>query len=353
MIVPLGLTLIVFMTEFRGRRPQEAHDKGLGNVLSFVVFRLTLSLLIISGIIGLLVPAILGYALPESHIAEGPWGYEEIIGFFLAGMCLWRSRQHDAFGMHLRLLWLGCAVLLLLGVGMLWVGRWDMMAHEGQVAGGWFLQEFLPLEWNRVAPKMLHLLFSGLAAGGVVVTLIGLVGWPENHSEPESQSGLTTGPSPSIVRYGVGWILAGLVPQMLVGPWLFLMLDAMPRSTLIDGAGLASMVFFVSVTAALLALVLLNASFMAPYVSGLVWGGLISLMFTLVFMGIIRYLVFRATLHARGIPIGIDREVTGFHLLTVLILTGLLGVILFRWAVAPVASSSHSVQRLDKRWTSN
>jgi len=68
-------------------------------------------------------------------------------------------------------------------------------------------------------------------------------------------------------------MLSGLVSQMLVGPWLFLVLGEGARGQLVDGMGLTSGMFFVSLTAYLLALVLLNASFMVPRINGLVWGG--------------------------------------------------------------------------------
>ena len=84
---------------------------------------------------------------------------------------------------------------------------------------------------------------------------------------------------------GVGWILSGLVPQILVGPWLFLLLQSRPQAALIEGTSLTSIIFFVSLTTALLALVLLNASFMAPHVKGLVLGGLGNVAITLVLMG--------------------------------------------------------------------
>jgi hypothetical protein len=167
-----------------------------------------------------------------------------------------------------------------------------------------------------------------------MVTLLGLIGWFGAPAGSASGPRFQSIPSPEIIRYGVGWILSGLVPQMLIGPWLFLVLGEVPRGGLIDGGGLASTLFFVSVTAALVALVLLNASFMVPHVKGLVWGGVISFVITLVLMGIIRYMIFLATLRSQGIPIAIG-SVTLFHLLTVLVLTGLLGAILIRWCVRP------------------
>jgi hypothetical protein len=334
MVLPLGLTLIVLVTDMFNRWPGSSHYGMIRDVLSPLVFRLTFSLLVISAIVGLLVPSILGYPMPESHIAVGPWGYEEMLGFVLGGVCLWRNRQRDVRGMSPRLAWTGCAAAVFLGVGVLWIGRWDAMANEGNVPDGWFVLQLSTLDWTRVVPKAFHLFFASLAAGGLMVTLLGLIGWFGAPAGSASGPRFQSIPSPEIIRYGVGWILSGLVPQMLIGPWLFLVLGEVPRGGLIDGGGLASTLFFVSVTAALVALVLLNASFMVPHVKGLVWGGVISFVITLVLMGIIRYMIFLATLRSQGIPIAIG-SVSLFHLLTVLVLTGLLGAILIRWCVRP------------------
>jgi len=351
MVLPLGLTLILFVTETLKRWHGDSYYAGIRDVLSPLVFRLTLSLFLISGVVGLLVPSVLGYPMPESHIAVGPWGYEEIWGFVFGGVCLWRSCQGDVCGKHSRLVWIGAAAVVFLGVGVFWIGRWDVMANEGNIPAGWFMLEIPTLDWNRVIPKVFHLLSSSLAAGGVVVTLLGLLGRFGGMGGSSSSYRVQPIPSSEVIRYGVGWILSGVVPQMLIGPWLFLVLGEVPRGGLIDGSGLVSGLFFVSVMAALVALVLLNASFMVPYVQGLVWGGLISVVITLVLMGMIRYVMFVATLHSKGIPIAIG-SVTLFHFLTVLVLTGLLGLILVRWCVRPFNvyyPSPSSIQRLDKR----
>lgn len=350
MILPLGLTLILFMTELFGLWQKDGHFGTISEMLNPLVFRLTLGLLIFSGIIGFLVPSILGYSLPESHIAGGPWGYEEILAFLIGGLCLWRSRQQDRAGWHLRLLWIGCAAVMFVGAGVFWVGRWDAMTHAGHIPEGWFVPDVHRVNWMRVTPKVFHLLFAGLAAGGVVVTLLGLKGWRETGTE--SASDFMAASDPSIIRYGIGWILMGLVPQIFIGSWLFLILGEVPRGDLIAGTGFSSLIFFVSVTAALLALVLLNASFMVPQVRGLVWGGLGCVMVTLVLMGLIRYMVFLATLQSRRIPIAIG-AVTPFDLLTILILLALLGAALGQWCVTPASFSSYPGQRLDKRFLAN
>jgi hypothetical protein len=205
-----------------------------------------------------------------------------------------------------------------------------------------------------VVPKAFHLFFSSLVAGGLLVTLLSLFGWfevPAGLAAPPRSQAID---SHQITRYGVGWILSGLVPQMLIGPWLFLVLGEVPRSALIDGSGFASALFFVSVMAALVALVLFNASFMAPHVKGLVWGGLFSVGITLVLMGLIRYVVFLNTLHAQGIPIAMG-NITPFHLFTDLVFLCLLAAILVRWCVNPYVyySSPLPTERLDKRISAN
>ncbi len=336
MVLPLGLTLVLLMTDLLCRWQGDSYQRGLREVLNPLVVRLTVGLLVMSGVVGLLVPGILGYPLPESHIAVGPWSYEEMLCFLLGGACLWKSRQINGPGTNSGFVWLGCAGVMFFGAGILWLARWDAMAHEGHVAGGWFVLGLSTVDWTRVFPKILHLIFASLAAGGLVVTLLGLLGWSGASAGSDSLSGSRFLPSDEHVRYGVGWMLAGLVPQMFIGPWLFLVLGEVPRGGLIDGAGLASAFFFVGVMAALVAMVLLNASFMVPHVKGLVWGGIICTVITLVLMGMIRYVMFLSTLEAQGIPIAIG-DVTMFHLLTVLVLTGLVGAILVRWSVRPLA----------------
>lgn len=354
MVLPLGLTVILFVTEVLNRSAKSSQYGFMCDVLNPIVFRLTLCFLVISGVVGLLVPSILGYSLPEIHIAVGPWGYEEIFGFLIAGICLWRNSRRNIPGRNPSLGWLGCSAAVLLGVGVFWIGRWDAMANEGNVPGGWFVLGFSALDWTRVIPKAVHLFFSSLVAGGLMVTLLSLLGC---HEGPAGLASLPRSPaidSHQIIRYGVGWILSGLVPQMLIGPWLFLVLGEVPRSALIDGSGFASALFFVGVMTALVALVLLNAAFMVPHVKGLVWGGLFSVVITLVLMGLIRYVVFLNTLHAQGIPIATG-NVTPFHLFTVLVFLSLLAVILVRWCVNRDVYYSRSLptERLDKRFSAN
>ncbi len=349
-LLPLGLSIICLGTLVVQRWLGKLHDTGLSYFLCILNYRMTAALAFILGVVGILVPWGLGYPLPETHVADGPWSYEEILGYLVGLALLWRLQQQVCRHQIPSGMTMACAMILFLGVDLLWINRWDAMANVGQVSGGWFVGSSTEWEWSRAIPKSFHLLFSALVAGGMVVTFLGIFGLftaPPGKGANNSESNRT---SPNMIRYGVGWILSGLVPQMLIGPWLFLLLKNGPQAALIEGTSLTSIIFFVSLTTALLALVLLNASFMAPYVKGLVLGGLANVLITLVLMGIVRYETIAATLASQRIPFAIG-ELTGWHVLSVFVLMGLLAAILVRWCVWPSALLFHAtlpISKLDK-----
>lgn len=349
-LLPLGLSIICLGTLVFQRWLVELHDTGLSHFLCILTYRMTAALAVILSVVGILVPLGLGYSLPETHVADGPWSYEEIFGYLVSLALLWRIQQQVRRSQIPSVIIMGGATALFFGVALLWIGRWDVMANEGSVHGGWFVGSPALWEWPRLIPKSFHLLFSALVTGGMVVAFLGIFGmftsWPDQ-GPTDSES---NGTSPNIIRYGAGWILSGLVPQMLIGPWLFLLLKNGPQTALIEGTSLTSIIFFVSLTTALLALVLLNASFMVPHVKGLVWGGLGNVLITLVLMGIVRYETFAATLSSQRIPLAIG-ELTGWHVLSVFVLMGFLAAILVRWCVWPSASIFHAtlpISKLDK-----
>ncbi len=147
-------------------------------------------------------------------------------------------------------------------------------------------------------PRYFHTVFSGLAITGLALTLYGSL-------RPQCQEDHEVDPAPydiRLVRYGVGWMLGGTVPQVVVGPWFLLALPSDVRFHLIDGTSAVSIIFFVSLTLTLLALVLLNSSLMVPQKRGLVWGGTGSLILTTVFMVMIREEVRKLWLTTHGIP---------------------------------------------------
>ncbi len=310
---------------------------GLSPVLCELTYRCTAVLAVILGVVGLMVPWALGYALPESHMADGPWSYEEMCGYMIALTLLWRMQQqlrqrHNPSGMLM-----GGVMVIFVAVAMLWIVRWDLMANVGYVQGVWILGNSVQWEWLRLIPKGLHLLFSAFVAGGIIVACLGLFNLLSSSPGMEEDGTDSEQNSPPIIRYGVGWILSGLVTQMLIGPWLFLLLNTESQTVLIDGSSLTSVLFFVSVTTALLALVLLNASFMVPHMKGLLWGGLVNASLTLIMMGIVRYEAFMTTLSFHRMPVAIV-DLSGWHVVSVFILTGLLGAIMVRWCVWPLES---------------
>ena len=349
-IIPLGLSIMWVGTCLAQQRLSHLTTTTLCPFLCVVTYRSALVLAMIIGVVGFLVPGVLGYSLPEGHVAEGPLGYEEIFGYAIALALLWRMQRPLVRECPPSTWLVGSVMILFLGIALLWMCRWDVVAHAGMLEGGWFLGNPYPLEWARLVPKILHVLCSALIVGGIIVALFGL---------SESlllSSGYMLGDSdlntvsPDVVRYGVGWILAGLVPQIFIGPWLFLMLSSGSQGLLVEGATLTSVVFFVSLTTALLALVLLNASFMAPYVKGLVWGGLVNVAITLILMGIVRYETIVATLTAQRIPLAVS-DVTWSHIVSVFVLMGLVGAILIRWCVWPPTMTNHAARvpaQLDK-----
>jgi hypothetical protein len=349
-LLPLGLSIICLGTILFQRWLGELHDTGFSHFLCILTYRMTAALAVILGVVGILVPWGLGYPLPERHLADGPWSYEELLGYLVGLALLWRIQQQVHQRQIPNGMIMGCVTVIFFGVALLWVGRWDAISNVGQVSGGWFVGSSTVWEWSQVFPKSFHLLFSTLVAGGMVVALLGIFGTfrsPSGQGLDTSQSNRT---SPNMIRYGVGWILSGLVPQMLIGPWLFLLLKNAPQTALIEGASLTSIIFFVSLTTALLALVLLNASFMAPHVKGLVLGGLANVAITLVLMGIIRYETIASTLSFQRIPFAIG-ELTGWQVLSVFVLMGLLSAILMRWCVWPSVSifqATLPISKLDK-----
>ena len=349
-LLPLGLSMMCLGTFVFQHFVGQSQGSGLSLFLCILTYRMTVAILCILGVVGMVVPWILGYALPETHVADGPWSYEEIFGYMLGLVLLWRLQQQVRQQQNPSAMIMAGAMILFLGVALFWIARWDVMANEGAVQGGWFLGSPAQWEWSRLIPKSFHLIFSAMVTGGIVVAVLGMLGTLTSVSAQEPNNFGSMSRSSNLIRYGIGWVLSGLVSQMLIGPWLFLLLPSQPQMALIEGTSLTSLIFFVSLTTALLALVLLNASFMAPHVKGLVWGGLGNVAMTLVLMGIIRYEAFGETLFSHRIPFALT-ALTGWHVLSVFVLLGLFGALLVRWCVWPSALIFHGIlptSQLDK-----
>jgi len=349
-LLPSGLAAICLGTLAFQRFVGPSQENHLIRFLPILTYRMTGALVGVLAVVGIVVPWVLGFNLLEVHLTTGPWSYEEICGYFVALGLLWRLHHQVRHGEVPSGLVLGGALIALFGAAFLWIARWDAMAHMGQVPDGWLLASSVDWEWSRLIPKWFHLLFSSLVAGGLVVASLGVFGmltFQNTQGVIQSDEGKSQN---DLIRYGVGWMLFGLVPQMLIGPWLFLLLQERPQIALVEGTSLTSLIFFLSLTTALLALVLLNASFMVPHVKGLVWGGLGNVALTLAMMGIVRYETFGETLFSHHIPFAMP-ELSGWHVLSVLMLLILLGALLVRWCVWPSALIFHAAlptPQLDK-----
>ena len=117
----------------------------------------------------------------------------------------------------------GGIVVCLLGVTFLFVISHVMMLHpdysESVIQNGFLASLSLPTVW----PRFFHIVLGSVAATGMVITLYGMLRPFNLH----------------ITRYGVGWTLAGTLPQIIVGPWLLLALPDEVRMRLVDGASLS------------------------------------------------------------------------------------------------------------------
>ncbi len=333
-LLPLGLLFVSVGTLGFQRVLGFSQETGLNEFLLILIFRVSAALFGVLAVVGLIVPWVLAYHLPEAHLAEGPWGYEEIIVSIIGLGFLWSLHQRIVHTQMLRGTILIATLLLFGGAAILWTARWDVMANVGHISGGWFLGNSVEWEWARLFPKVLHLFFSSFVAAGMVVVGLGVFGVLNSGSEKKSSVSSLEKNRVDLIRYGVGWMLSGLVPQILIGPWLFLLLPERPQLALIEGTSLTSIIFFLSLTVALLALVLLNATFMVPHVRGLVWGGWGNAALALAMMSIVRYETFVGTLYAHHIPFAIA-ELSLWHVLSVFVLLAFLGVLLIGWCVCP------------------
>lgn len=139
-----------------------------------------------------------------------------------------------------------------------------------------------------VMPRFFHVVVASFAATGCMVMLYGvalhsrfIVGRDLSPSE-------STDYGIHLTRYGGFWAMAGTVPQIVVGPWLLWTLPEHVRGPLVNGGTFGSIIFFVSLSSALFALVMLNATVVAPQYRWLALGGVGSLLITFGTMIIVR-----------------------------------------------------------------
>lgn len=174
----------------------------------------------------------------------------------------------------------------------------------------------LPTVW----PRFFHIVLAGLGGTGMIITVYGTLRASQATEPSDPENALCSPYDVNMTRYGLSWTLAGILPQIVVGPWLLMTLPPEVRERLVDGGSMSSLVFFVSLTFALLALVLLNASLMVPHVRGLVWSGMVSLFLTIMLMVVVREEVRKAWMSSH-LGSGTGEQLTGRVLLSLVILT--------------------------------
>lgn len=287
----LGGVPIMVMTFWLGGREGQAHLADLAQKMNRggpVVMGVAITL----GFLSLLVI----YAGYENHLMNMLGGFKTgqailLILLLLAFGGIYADKAGDAILIRTPIsrLWIGGMNLIcLFGITLLFGASHIMMMSPGYI--NLVLQEGLHASLNlpTVWPRFFHVLLGSVASTGIVITLYGTLRPYRRNSHASSQDRLMPPFDVDTTRYGVAWTLGGTLPQIVVGPWLLLALPPEVRDRLVDGASLSSFIFFLSLTFALLALVLLNASLMVPHIRGLVWSGVGSLFLTIVLMVMVR-----------------------------------------------------------------
>ncbi len=208
--------------------------------------------------------------------AGGVYGYKQ-----WSGSLAHRPGLRLAVGALSGIMFLGVAfVFVMVSVLMLHPDQWADMKH----ASLWSV-----LTLPSLIPRFGHLVLAAVAGMGMFLVCYGLF------LSSDGQASINDKPKEPyatwVTRYGVAWTLAGTLPQIVVGPLLFLSLPAVVRVDLVSGQSFGSLAFFVGLTVALLSLVLLNAALMAPHIRGLAIGGTLSLAVTVCLMVVVRHAV--------------------------------------------------------------
>lgn len=303
-LLPVGLSGILVAALWFARGNTQSPYALVERVLGLLTAQLAMGLFLFTGIFGLVLPWFPPSAFELDFAQSKTLGMLESLVYLAGTYCLWRVKGSMAQGRGISKQWTWGACILFLLVAFLWILRWDDLAFGGVEGGGGTVSAW---DWARILSKTIHLWLSAMAAGGLVVMVMGFLPWKSirstatsSHEDKETEEGWKI----QIVRFGMAWVLVGVVPQVVVGSWLLVALGEEVRNHFLNGLTLGSVLFFSSLLVALLGLVLINAAFIAPYVKGLVWGGGGSILVTLFLMGFIRY---------ESIGAGLSSLNTGIH----------------------------------------
>jgi len=324
-LLPAGLSMILLVSHWLGKADEQSPYFLVERVLSRLTGHLAMWLFILTGVFGLLLPWLVGDPL-EGYLARGKTiGLLEMVMYGSGVYCLWKVKDLSAQGKESKKHWMWGSCFLFFLVLILWILKWDDFVFGGSEA---VKATGFSWDWTRNLVRAIHMLLSAMAAGGLVVVLMGYLPWscglgrnghPSINTEREGLGRI------QIVRFGLAWILGGIVPQVVVGSWLLVALGENVRSHFLNGQTLESFVFFGSLLIALLGLVLMNAAFIAPHVKGLVWGGWVNILVAILLMGFIRSESYRASLESLNAEIQWASLGPGHLMVGVLLMLGLLG----------------------------
>ena len=288
-LVPAGLSVILLVSPWLAKGNPKSPYTLVQRVLSQLTGKFALYLFGFTGLLGFCL-SWFPFFVNSSLLSDGGLlGWLEVMCYGGGVFCLWKVQQVTALGERpfQGWPWLGC--ILFLGALSLWILKWDEVVYGGSAGIGGGVSSW---DWPRLLSKGIHVLLSALAVGGLVVILLGAISWTKGKKEwnehlkrrqQEEECRI------QVVRFGMAWVLGGVVPQVVVGSWLMVALGEDVRNHFLNGLTLGSFIFFSSLLLALLGLVLINAAFIAPQVKGLVWGGWTSILCAIFLMGFIRY----------------------------------------------------------------
>lgn len=288
----VGGTLITVMTDAIGTVTGSAYYRQLAITLAQWLPGF-LGVAVVLGVLPLVLVQILygSVFVTAASLLGGVWiaavaalglGYGGVYGYKQwSGSLAHRPGLRLAVGVLSGIMFLCVAfVFVMVSVLMLHPDQWADMKH----ASLWSV-----LTLPSLIPRFGHLVLAAVAGMGMFLVCYGLF------LSSDGQASINDKPKEPyatwVTRYGVAWTLAGTLPQIVVGPWLFLSLPLVVRVDLVSGQNFGSLAFFVGLTVALLSLVLLNAALMAPHVRGLALGGTLSLVVTMCLMVVVRHAV--------------------------------------------------------------
>ncbi|RMH05607.1 MAG: hypothetical protein D6704_09140 [Nitrospirae bacterium] len=237
-------------------------------------------------------------------------------------------------GASMGLLWGVAFVFVTMSVLAIQPHAWQAVWREGMDA-----VFTLPM----VLPRYLHLVCASLAGMGLLLVVYGF-----GMTRAGIRSTRRDDPAYGdwVIRQGVAWTLVGTLPQVVVGPWFLFSLPPHVRAALVNGESWVSLLFFASLTLALVSLVSFNAALMVPRARWLVLAGMGSLSVTMGLMiwirDQVRHLALAEYLETpQAVP---QWDMIGLFAGVAVVMVGLVGYCLHQWVTFSKMATEKSPQ---------